>query len=793
MGDRHEWTHLRQRAAGKWQIPLLLVSAALLGLALLRRDQDAPRFSLDDQLHQLAEWIGAGEFDPALSLAQRVLLRPELTDADRGVLHVQLARARYGSSSQRSNVSPTAGRFVLQDYERAVALGAALDGGDFARIGEAHEWQGQHLAAADQYEAALARGIKDAPAVRQKLFFLLRDSLDAAPHRLDAVLSDNLSAATEGTGLDPKWLLWTLEQKLELLEETGQCEDAPGLLERFAGFLGESEFQDRFNYLEALSLFLTSRTGEAATMLRYLRNRVEPWDDLHAMTGWLLGRVLLAEEGEDPRRVEEAASFLRDVITQHPRHPYALASMIGLGEALAHEGRHEEALDILADAATQFPSLERECPVRRAEFRTLLSVLSETQRQSGSLLPAIRYARQALSLLESGNEHQESILLHRLAQLQGLYAENNDSSSANAGYRLPASPEVQALYAEAAESYLQLATIAPDDRQSGEAVRRAAELLARAGQAQRAVEFFLVFAGQYPADPFVARALLQVGRLREQMGRLAGAVEAYEECYRRFPRSLEAGRTLVPTARCYFFMGPEFTGDAERTLRVVLDDPDVFTPQAPEFTDALFLWGELLHDRGEMERAIATLEEALDRYPDDPRVVTARFLLADSYRRSALQLRNRFGGSGSGNEWEQTRDEVSSRFQRARELYRSVIDQWDSGDPAALGRPERVYRRLASLHEADCWFENQEYLSALKRYEELAASLGEGPELLGAYVQIINCHVFLGQSEEARSALGRALVLVDALPADAFEHDGSPQTRADWKRYFEWLQESALF
>jgi hypothetical protein len=63
----------------------------------------------------------------------------------------------------------------------------------------------------------------------------------------------------------------------------------------------------------------------------------------------------------------------------------------------------------------------------------------------------------------------------------------------------------------------------------------------------------------------------------------------------------------------------------------------------------------------------------------------------------------------------------------------------------------------------------------------------------GAYVQIINCHVFLGETDEARAALARARVLVDALPEQVFDGSISPETRSDWRRYFAWLSSSELF
>jgi hypothetical protein len=67
------------------------------------------------------------------------------------------------------------------------------------------------------------------------------------------------------------------------------------------------------------------------------------------------------------------------------------------------------------------------------------------------------------------------------------------------------------------------------------------------------------------------------------------------------------------------------------------------------------------------------------------------------------------------------------------------------------------------------------------------------PSALAAYVQIINCHVFLGEPREARAALARAQVLVDSMRPDVFSRGVSPETRDDWKNYFGWLAQSELF
>jgi TolA-binding protein len=291
----------------------------------------------------------------------------------------------------------------------------------------------------------------------------------------------------------------------------------------------------------------------------------------------------------------------------------------------------------------------------------------------------------------------------------------------------------------------------------------------------------------------VARALLRIGQLRQAMGRLTAAVEVYRECYRRYPRTLDGSRALIPLAYCYLAMGPDNDDLAEKTLRVVLEDSDVFTPQAPEFADALFMLGDVLNRRGELEHAIATLEEALERYPEDPRVNRARSLLADSYRQSGLALKNEVVEATSAAEIERMRAESVERFGKARELYRMLIAAYELRDPSELNRLETMYLRHAYLYEADCYFEVSDYRRALKLYEEAAGNYKDVPTGLAAYVQMINCRIFLGEPEEARAALARALILVDAIAQGSFDKSVSPETREDWKRYFEWLGKSDLF
>ena len=197
--------------------------------------------------------------------------------------------------------------------------------------------------------------------------------------------------------------------------------------------------------------------------------------------------------------------------------------------------------------------------------------------------------------------------------------------------------------------------------------------------------------------------------------------------------------------------------------------------------------------RGLFEQAIATLGEALDRYSDDPRVWRARYLIADSYRRSGLALKEEMAEAAFSGELKQMQTASTTRFQKARKLYRGLITAYELRDPGELNRLEQLYLRHAYLYEADCHFETQDYRVALRLYEDAAGTLKDHPAGLAAYVQIINCHVFLGEPNEARAALARAKIMAGAIPEEAFVQSVSPERREDWQQYFDWLGESGLF
>jgi tetratricopeptide (TPR) repeat protein len=656
----------------------------------------------------------------------------------------------------------------------------------------------------EYYRGAVDRGISDAVDLRKHMLVVQRDRLSVPPDELSKLVDAFMGAIPEHR-LDLR--MWALEEKLHLLDATGERSRSGRLLAEHAKEFAGSDFARRFDFMTCEDLVKAGRYDEAEVCLRTLRNQVDPMDEVSAMAGWLLGRVLTEDTG--PQRPQEGLSFFDDVLRYHADGTYAVASRVGKGEALAMLERHDDAISAFQMAIKDLPTVSDVRVVNPAVLRASLAVTAETQGLAGRLRPAVGYARLAGSLVDRSDAEQATVFLQPLAQMEALLAEQLSSEAngqpgerndppagwpAAAGVADAKSAEARQFFSQAAQRFEELAALNVfDERRGSEFDWRAAELYGKAGDHREAIERYKAFASGRPDDPLLPRALLRIGQLHQATGELSAAVEAYQECYRRFPRSLDGARALMPLARSFMAMGSENLELAEKTLRIILEESEVFTPEAPEFVDGLFLLGDVLERRGDYEQAIARMKEALDRYPDDARVGRARFLLADSFRKSAAALRKEAGEATIEAEVARVRSESAARFQAARELYRGLIRDLESRPPGELDRLEQLYLHHAYLYEADCYFETQEYARALKLYEQAAGNLRDTARGLAAYVQMVNCYVFMGEPREARAALARALVVVDAMPDSAFESPASPQPRGDWKKYFEWLGESELF
>lgn len=782
MGNFSPWGTLAGRIAGKWQLPLLAVSLFTLPLGLYLLRPNPKSMPLGQVVDLMKGFVSAGAYARAEEIGQLVVGREDCKGSAGAPVHLQMARALFGLAQQANRHTANASRTISEHYRQAMADDAHLEPEDYVKLGRALEWGRQYTLALEWFEKAMTAGYADRAGLLRHAYLLRRDQLKTAPAELAALLDEVLDSTPPD---QMEMIAWALEERLGLLAAESQTDKAEAILaahrERFEG----SDFEDLFEYFRAWDLYHSGKAREAEVALRALLNRVPAEDAVSARAGWLLGRTILSEGTSG--RLPEAVSFFRAVIARHPSSAYAVASRIGAAEALALLGEHAESIELYRFAIEDLEKIEISGIADREVIRASLAVMAERRRQAGDLKAAVAYAKLVSPLIDWREVEPAVAHLEQLGQLQAEWAEQNAPPDHGPDERS------RALFADASATYGRMAglDIHNDDR-AAEAAWRAAELAARAGDRREATDLYRMFAKSRPSNPLVPRALLRIGQLHQAAGRLTDAIAAYQECYSRYPKLLDGIRALVPLAQCYIFRGPDDLELAERTLRIILEESEVFTPEAPEFADALFLLGDVLERRGRYEPAISMLKEAIDRYPRDVRVARARFLLADSYRQSAFALKQEAITADQAGNVDRLVAEADERFAAARQAYRDLIDEYELRPASELDNLEKVYLRHAYLYEADCYFEARLYRDALNRYDQAAGLLRGSPSALAAYVQIINCHVFLGEPAEAKAALARAQVLTDRLQPEAFAESVSPETKEEWKEYFAWLERAEI-
>jgi len=511
-----QWETVKDRAAGKWQMPLLVVSVILLAGSLFRIHPSPAKLPLDEAVEYLEKCVAAGRYDDAIAFGDLLLVRKEYTDADRAPVHLHLARACYGEAARRRVRTANVGRRIIEHYQHTSARAQPLTAYDYENMGRAFEWQRQFANAVEQYDNALEQGVKHPLDLTRHVLSLKLDKVETPPGQLLEPL-DRLMGDAGDRRLDLR--LWAIERKLELLESLGRLDEATTLLTRNRDRFHASDLRDRFAYLEAWLLYKGGHFDETETYLRTIRNRVERKSEVYAMTGWLLGRVVMRDD--DPQRPQEALSFFTDAIAHHPDGPYAVASRLGCAETLAMLERSEEALEAYRIVIEDLETLGRQRLVNRAALRASLGVMADARRRAGRLKDAVEYARLAVELIEPTDVERSALFLQQLAQMQSLFADQLDEESAAGDRPLErmieaSSREAREMFADAGMSYLRLAQInAMNERLAAEATWRAAELYARAGDRNQAASLYRAFAAERPQHPLVARALLRIGWKRQ--------------------------------------------------------------------------------------------------------------------------------------------------------------------------------------------------------------------------------------------------------------------------------------
>jgi tetratricopeptide (TPR) repeat protein len=345
-----------------------------------------------------------------------------------------------------------------------------------------------------------------------------------------------------------------------------------------------------------------------------------------------------------------------------------------------------------------------------------------------------------------------------------------------------------------------------DGPRSTNATWHAADAYDSAGRRKHAADVLETFLRERPASVRAPEALLRLGQTYQAAGEFRNAIEKYQTNLINHPSVPFAIRSIVPLADCFMALG-ELDKAEETLLRMIEprigDQLGLVEPSAGEYRDALFKLGDIYVRIAEHERAIARYEEVLERYPEDSRINEVIYLLAEAYRKSAARISVDLEQPDNVAYRDDLRLKHRQRLQRARELYGDAIHRYEEVPPQSLSDLARLYLKLSHFQRADVAFDRSltldpsdmsPYAEALEAYDRAAWAYQDDPMAMAAYVQMMACHLRMGNLDKARMTLQRARWALKGIPDDAFMQFSPPEERRGfWEDYLAWLERTPTF
>ncbi len=834
-----------------WQIPLLLAGVTAFGLGLRTFIRAIRLVPFDKQSASLQSLIDAGQYAKAIEElnkiapyyaepAQQALLQQYAGDAIYLAQRQQPVLVRENYEQVKAHYADAVAWGMhpsAQMNERwgdaAMALGEAKTA--IEKLEAAIEASGNDAEMVQRHTRELTAAYLDA-GERDKARAVVDRMLDALKK---APPADEIDAMEQAT--------WGLSKRIEIALATGDIaalktavEDARDQIKTFK----QRDPQGRVLVWIGRAELEQENSKGAADDLALARKdfAVHHLDDGRAA-------ILLARLATSKGSLDEAAALFAEVCTGQEGTSVWAAARLGRADVASRKGVFSGET-LLADYRYAIATLKErdQAPIgRKPEFISTEDVRRSLYESYQRARDAAKY-EEALTFLAMEQETEETLsidnalrrastrelrsgdLLQNAAKLDGP----EQKSQLAAG---------RAMLTQAAQDYLQHAALTTlSDDVSGNSLWKAAELLDRAGQTTQAIAVYDRITIQRPRDSRVPEGLLALGRLYESAGMIDKALASYERNVRETPTVPAAYMSQVSQARCYVTLARQAAdfsekqsalNKAEKILLGLVQDNTNLLPNAPEFRDSLLalaemycqsrgiLYGESSEEKnlsttqpaatapaavsataaasapasqpaeswphGRWGDAILRLDEFLERYPNDPATARVLFLLAESYRQSAGEIREAMRNDASLDGRSELEHARTERLLTATDYFGRVIGLLDaelSVTPESshpLTPLEQIYLQTSYMDRAQCLFARGDYDQAIRRYTEAAARFSEDVLAVDAYVQIVNSYLAMNQPAQAAAAADRGRWILKRVPDDAFRR--LPPGGADRAQY----------
>jgi tetratricopeptide (TPR) repeat protein len=262
-------------------------------------------------------------------------------------------------------------------------------------------------------------------------------------------------------------------------------------------------------------------------------------------------------------------------------------------------------------------------------------------------------------------------------------------------------------------------------------------------------------------------ALVRLGQSQLALGEYDRAIATLEECIELFPDNPVTHQARLEAARAYGQLSKY--DEAERLLAANLEAL-ALTPDSPEWQDSLYEMGYLLYERQRYGEAVSALQNAVDRWPDHPASLLAKYTVARAYHSGASALNDQLREpTTTDNEAaiNRSRRQITEYLENAHATYLEVQKTITLAGGVDEDPFLRTLLRNCYMMQGSVLMELRRFDEARQAYQSVITRFQNDPVVLESFVQVANCFRRLEQPQMARGNLERAKVVLGKLPPDA--------------------------
>lgn len=625
----------------------------------------------------------------------------------------------------------------------------------------------------------------------------------AGKKRLDQTL-DLLASMANAPGVESEESAWVLTKQAELLIHAGKFEEAgEKIVRRLSKFADVSAVQQgELRLLLGRAYFMADEPANAGKHLEAALAYLPEGNPLRADAGVMLGRL-----AQGQGNLDRAKELYEQVQREHSASKAVGRALLGIAEVSAAGRDDAEARRVSLETYAELVEKMTAEGGRAGDVTPEVVTRSLMQRfderfDSGRKEDALRFAQMAEGLYKD-DRVPAPVLLAIGKTRRGLADETLEQAKAGKDADFGVQDLDQTTRVEVKQNYLQAgeylrkhagATVLTEGVMSGDSLWQSADSFDRAGDMEEARKGFAQYADGAPDnDPRKHAAKFRLAQVLQAQRDYTAAAAVYGELVETRTRGgllAQAGvwgeRSIVPLAQCLLSdTSASNDAEAEKLLLSVVDG-SILTPDAAAYRDALIEMGTMYSGAGKFAQAIGRLEQAVERYPDDRRIETARFRLADSHRQEAAEIKKTLeAGALPLSQQDELRAGRSEHLKTGKALFEQVRSNLETKDRRKMTRLEQTYLRNAQFYAGDCAFELGDYEAAIEAYDAARLRYTDDPASLVAMVQIVAAYAAQGRMSEARTANERARQQLARFPEDVWSNPDLPMERKHWERWLD--------